>query len=73
MGRYLLQESEKPNYWVCTDTHNKLVCVFENKNFNDNQKFTTLEEFNPNDFMKMARWCREMGDWLRETNYDKIF
>ena len=34
---------------------------------------TTLENFNPNDFMKLARYMREMGDWLNENHYEKIF
>jgi hypothetical protein len=71
--RFIIQKSEKPGYWVCTDTDNKIVCVFEQGNYNDNQEFTTLEDFNPADFMQMARFAREMGDWLRENHYDKLF
>lgn len=70
---YILQASEKPNYWVCTDTENLIVCIFENKNFNDNQNFTTLENFNPDNFMKLAEMARLMGDWLRANHYDKLF
>ena len=70
---YTVQPSEKPNYWVCTDTVNLIVCVFENQNFNDNQTFTTLEDFNPANFLKLAELNRLMGDWLRENHYDKIF
>jgi len=73
-SRFILQKSElKPNHWVCTDTENLIICTFENKNFNDTQEFKTLEEFNPANFMQLARYAREMGDWLRENHYDIIF
>jgi hypothetical protein len=71
--RYILQPSEKLNHWVCTDQENKIVCVFENHKFNETQKVTTLEDFNPDNFMKLARYMREMGDWLRDNHYEKIF
>lgn len=73
MERYILEKSEKENYFVCTDTENLIVCIFENHNFNDNQKFTTLENFNPKNFMQLAKFCREMGDWLSKNHYNKIF
>ena len=73
MQRYILQNSEKENYFVCTDTENLIVCTFENHNFNDNQRFTTLENFDPNNFMQLAKFAREMGDWLRANHYEKIF
>ena len=71
--RFVLQPSEKPNYWVCTDTENKIVCVFENRNFNYNQKLTTLDDFNPENVMLLAKFARGMGDWLQANHYDKIF
>lgn len=71
--RFLLQKSEKPNYWVCTDTENLIVCVFKNKNFNGDQNFTLLEDFDPEKYMLLAQLAREMGDWLKENHYEKIF
>ena len=71
--RYILQPSEKPNHWVCTDTENLIVCTFENKKFNDTQKITTLGNFNPANFMNLAKYAGEMGDWLRKNHYEKIF
>lgn len=74
MSRFVIAKSElKPNHWVCTDTENLIVCTFENKNFNDAQEFKTLEDFNPENLMQLARFAREMGDWLRENHYDKVF
>lgn len=74
MSRFILQKSElKPNHWVCTDTENLIICIFENKNFNDNQEFQMLENFNPENYMKLAQIAREFGDWLRANHYDKVF
>ena len=73
MERYLLQQSDKPGHWVCTDQENLIVCVFKEHQFNETQEMTTLENFDPNNFMKLATYMREMGDWLFENHYDKIF
>lgn len=71
--QYVLQESEIENHWVCTDTENLIVCVFENHKFNDTQKFTMLENFDPQNYMKLANICRLIGDYLKENHYEKIF
>lgn len=68
----LKKSTEKPNYWVCADTANGIICVFENKNYNDNQQFSLYENTKP-DAHVIARAVREMADWLRENHYDKIF
>lgn len=73
MNRFILQPSKNSGYWVCTDTLNLIVCTFADKNYNDDQKFTTLEDFDPANFMQLARYAKEMGDWLREHHYEKIF
>jgi hypothetical protein len=73
MDRFILQESEKPNHWVCTDQINRIVCVFECHKYNNTQKFTLLEDFNENNYMELARFAREMGEWLRLNHYDKVF
>ena len=70
---YDLQPSTKPGYWVCTDTLNLVVCVFKEHAFNEDQKFTTLNDFNPDNIMKLAEIGREMGDWLRANHYNKLF
>ena len=64
--RYILQPSEtKPNHWVVTDTENGIVCVFEQGNFNTTQEVTILDEDVPNMMHHVARYMRELGDWLR--------
>lgn len=37
--RFILQPSEYQNKFVCTDTVNKIVIVFEKGRFNDTQSF----------------------------------
>lgn len=70
--RYKLEKSEKENHWVCTDVDNLIVCTFENQNFNDNQKFTLLENCKA-DANVIAKLMSEMGDWLFKHHYEKIF
>lgn len=72
--RFVLQNSQlKPNHSVCTDTENLIVCTFENHKFNDTQEFKQLEDFNPDNYMQLAKIVREMADWLRENHYDIVF
>jgi len=71
-NRFIIQQSElKQNHWVCTDTENLLVCTFENKNYNDNQKFEYLKDDVP-DATTLARFANEMAAWLRENHYNKV-
>lgn len=72
--RFIVQKSElKPNHWVCTDTENKIVCTFENHRFNETQEINLLEDFNPDDYMELARILRELGDYMGEFHSDKVF
>ncbi len=73
MDRFIIQKSTKSGYTVCTDLENKIVCVFENHNFNENQKFTTLEDFDYTNANKLATYTREMGDYLFKNHYNLIF
>jgi len=70
---YLIQKSKDGKGWVCTDVEHNIVCSFENKKFNDTQQFTLLEDVEAPDPLSLAKIAREMGDWLRENHYDKIF
>lgn len=69
---YQLQESKKSGYWVCTDTEHLIVCVFKEHAFNEDQKFTVLEDCKCG-VAEMASIVRKMGDWLKENHYNKIF
>ena len=71
--QYILQQSEKPNHWVCTDTENGIVCIFENHKFNDTQSMMPLDDFPKEKYFQLAAIMGEMGDWLRKNHYDKMF
>lgn len=71
--RFLLQPSEKPNHWVCTDTENNIVCVWKEHEFNDTQEVTMLDDIPSDRYAEVAHWMTEMGEWLRENHYDLIF
>jgi Predicted transcriptional regulators len=74
MDKYSLKQSEsKPGYWACSDFENKIVCIFEDGNFNGNQKTEYLDDKARLSVDELARAVREMADWLRENHYDKIF
>ena len=71
-NRFTIQQSElQGNSWVCTDTENLLVCTFEEKKFNETQKFQFLEEVKKPDANQLAKAVREMADWLRANHYSK--
>lgn len=71
--RFVIQKSDTQSHWVCTDTENKIVCSFEQGKHNDTQQFTALDEFDPQNYMHLASFARQMADWLRENHYDKVF
>lgn len=73
MERFIIQESTKANHWVCTDTDNLIVCVWEAHKFNDTQKFTYLNDERQASPTEIAKHLREMGEWLRSNHYDKVF
>lgn len=74
--RFILQPSEQPLHWVCTDTDNNIVCRFEEHKFNETQKFTLIdgESFRTKEAaLAVATYIREMGDWLYANHKDKVF
>ena len=74
MAKYIIQKSEqKPNHWVCSDTENGIVCIFENAKFDDTQEVTLLNDVKGLDTYAIPRLMREMNDWLINNHHDKIF
>lgn len=71
--RFKLEKSVHPGKWVCTDIVNGIVCVFEEHRLNDTQKFTVLDDVKQSDTSKLISIANEMGEWLRNNHYDKIF
>lgn len=72
MGRYIIQQSDTPDYWICTDQENGLVCKFQQGNYNKNQQFTLLEDSTAS-AIDLARLAKDMADWLRKNHYEKVF
>lgn len=70
--RFIIQQSElQEKSWVCTDTENLIVCTFEEKQFNETQQFTFVEEVKNPNANQIAKALREMADWLRANHYSK--
>lgn len=69
-SRFILQKSERENFYTLTDTENQIVCSFEKGKFNYTQKFSFLNDtqFNAGN---LATIMREFGDWL-QTNHSSI-
>jgi hypothetical protein len=74
MSRFILQQSQdKENYYFVTDQDNEIVIEFQKGKFNETQKITELNNFNPNDFMKIARIMREIGEYLYQEHQELLF
>lgn len=74
MERFLLQPSDsKYNYFLVTDEENKIIIEFEKGKLNETQKVTELNDFNPNDFIKIARIMREIADYLHQNHNQLLF
>lgn len=70
-GRFILQESERVDFYILTDTENQIVCSFEKGKFNETQKFSFLndKQFNA---AKLATIIREFGDWIQMNHSDLV-
>lgn len=74
MSRFKLEPStQQQGWWVLTDKENGIVCRFKEHQFNETQKMAFLEDVEQPDALTIARFMREMADWLRKNHYDKIF
>ncbi|MDR1553355.1 MAG: hypothetical protein LBS69_07835 [Prevotellaceae bacterium] len=71
MERFVLIKKEES--WLCIDMENEMSCEFAPHKLNETQKFQFLRENMDTNVMAVARWCREMGDWLSANHYDKVF
>lgn len=69
---FVLQESETPGFWVVTDTKNNLVCKFLERNFNETQKITDLNDNPITDPLALAMALREIGDYLYSIHPELI-
>lgn len=72
MERFIIQESEKANHFVVTDQENKIVLIFKKGKFNETQEAIFLNDFLADDFMKVAKIMREIGEWVQKYHPDKL-
>lgn len=71
MSRFKLEPvNELLNHYIVEDTESGLLCMFEKGKFNETQEFRNIPQEN---IMQVPTLMRELGDWLRENHYDKIF
>ncbi len=70
--KYLLKASEEPNHWLCVDKELKIVVKWKEHLFSETQEARDLEDLNLS-VTEIAIAMREMGKWLRENHYNKVF
>ena len=71
--RFILQKSKtRSNGWVCTDTEIGIVCIFNDRQFNEMQEFSLLEDIESPDASELAKAAREMADWLSINHREKV-
>ena len=68
---FKLQKSQKNNHWIATHKVANFVVEFEHKKFNETQKTTTI--YDENNHTKVAKYLRELSEWLAVFHRDKIF
>ena len=62
--------NDLPEHYIVEDAKSGIFCMFEKGKFNETQEFSNLPK---TDIMQVPTYMREMGDWLKENHYDKIF
>lgn len=76
--KYTIERSKAhPDNWICTDNEHGFVVEWQEHSFNDTQE---TEIYNPERLhkiadleTKLAKWQRELAEWLCANHYDKIF
>lgn len=71
-GRFLLQNSQYENHFVCVDTAFNVVVTFEQGKFNETQKVSNLHDFTEVQALQIPTALREMADWLQKYHKEKI-
>jgi len=71
--RYIVEKSKiKVNHWVVTDRQTTLVCVFENKKFNDTQEIKYIEDPENINAAAIAAEVNQMSEWLMKNHPEKL-
>jgi hypothetical protein len=68
---YILQQSKDKGKWVCTDKINGIVVTWREREFNESQEITYINDIEPN-VMKIARQQRLLSDWLVINHREKL-
>lgn len=69
---FKLMKGENPHEWLVAHKEFDLIIEFQQGKFNETQKITNFGKLSENDFMKVTRILREIGDWLSINHIDKI-
>lgn len=70
--KYLLQHGETDGEWVLTDKENQIVFIWEDREFNETQRITPLDQFKAEDITSIPTMMRKAGEWLAENHSNKI-
>lgn len=70
--RFIVQESNTPEWYLITDKVNLVSLKFKIHDFNNSQQVIFLENSNLN-VIQAARIMREMADYMFANHYDLIF
>lgn len=76
MSKYRIEKSGDPEWWVLTDTENLVVIKFKDKQFNETQHISILEDsklIGTDCARNIAKIMREMGEWVAINHGDKCF
>jgi DNA-binding XRE family transcriptional regulator len=63
--QYKIEKSQSnPDYWVCSDFVNNIVCIFKDGNFNIDQKIEYLGDNDGEIINELTTILRNMTNWL---------
>jgi hypothetical protein len=71
--RFIIQESDTMDGWVCTDQKYRLICHFADGKFNDTKKIAFQYGVDKPDVKTAEKIYADMVDWLAKNHHDKIF
>ena len=76
MEKYIVQRASTPGWWVATDNENGVVVQFEHGHYDNTREVTLLNGdalSSEKEAMKVTTYLRELGDWLRDSHYEKLY
>ena len=76
MEKYIVQRASTPGWWVATDNENEVVVQFEHGHYDNTREVTLLNGdalSSEKEAVKVTTYLRELGDWLRDNHYEKLY